>query len=308
MTRLKQVLLVAMLVMLNGCASSSRHVEESELNSTPQLPPLAIVGGTYAIDLPNEKGLIFHGQLKQDAKSSNGAAILYPGAGIGMLVGAIAAHAAIQSSLNASKNKDKIAKANSVLAVYESLIQHSSVLELIKRSDNIFEDLKKSGFNMVLADDTKPIDGWYVVVDPVFIMSYSQDAITVQSQVVITDGRVLDSAEDLASIESHKTITTVVQSLPVEKSKKWRKNKGEHFKNVVGDLLRNSIDLAIKDFSGLLPKRAEITSTIRYLDNGEKEIERGYLIDKTCSHLIFESLRGTIKSVNRFSPPDDGAC
>jgi hypothetical protein len=138
---------------------------------------------------------------------------------------------------------------------------------------------------------------WHTVVDPVFIMSRNQDSIAIKSQVSILDGRINPSPEDL---ESDYPSTIFVQSLYVYEGEKWLRNDGEYFEHTVIDLLRSSIDLAVKDFAGLLPQKPKSSSTIRYNDNGEKKTERGYLIKQNCMHLTFESLRGEIKSVPRF--------
>ena len=72
---------------------------------------------------------------------------------------------------------------------------------------------------------------------------------------------------------------------------------------------RNQDSIAIKSQVSILdgrinPSLEDLESgysrTIRYNDNGEKKIERGYLIKQNCMHLTFDSLRGEIKSVPRF--------
>ncbi|MDO7635036.1 MAG: hypothetical protein MUQ60_03870, partial [Porticoccaceae bacterium] len=69
------------------------------------------------------------------------------------------------------------------------------------------------------------------------------------------------------------------------------------------DLVSAAIELGINQFAGLLPPKEEASSTLRYLENGEKKIERGHLISESCSALIFESLRGELKWI-----PKNGPC
>ena len=305
MSILRVLLVSGMLVLLIGCATQGGQVTEPSLHETLNLTPLATIGSKYAVHLPMNKGLNFQGQRKSVEKTSSSGSVMYPGNNFGVFMASVIAHAAIQSSVNEGKNRREIKSANGVLKSYQSLIEQFSALELVGDSSNSFAGLRKSDFDLAIVDERKRIDGWYVAVDPVFIMSRSQDAITVQSEVTITDGRTVSGNNDVASVKPQYAITSVVQSVPVSQPEKWLENDGDYFKQVVSSLLQDSIDLAIRDFSKLLPERAEKPSTIRYLDNGIKRIERGFVIDETCSRIVFESLRGVIKSVikfNQFAP------
>ena len=305
MSILRVLLVSGMLALLIGCATQGRQVTESYQHETANLTPLARIGSKYAVHLTASKGLNFQGQRKSNEEASSSGSVLYPGNNIGVFMASIAAHAAIQSSVNEGKNRREIKSANGVLKSYQGLIEQFSALELVGDSSSHFSGLRKSGFDLAIVDDRMRFDGWYVAVDPVFIMSRGQDAITVQSVVTIIDGRTISGNNDVASVKPQYAITTVVQSLPVAQPEKWLENDGDYFKQEVSSLLQDSIDLAIRDFSKLLPERAKKPSTIRYLDNGIKRIERGFVIDATCSRIVFASLRGVIKSVikfNQFAP------
>jgi hypothetical protein len=304
----KPALTVCLLLLLAACASQEQAVIKPKPDETDALTPLDMAGGSYYVDLPRRSRLTFYGQVKSNEVNSAGASLLYPGGDAASFFVSIAMHAAIQKSVTDAKAQAQIDAANSILGPYQSLIEQSSLKDLIGDSEG-FQGLGKNpdsrGFSLGLINNPGDVNGWHTVVDPVFIMSRSQDSITIKSQISILDGRIDPSPEDLDSSYSR---TLFVQSLPVYEPEKWLREDGRYFEHTVIDLLRSSVDLAVKDFAGLLPAKQESTSTIRYVDNGGKKIERGYLIEQSCTHLTFESLRGEIKSMPRFEESRDNSC
>ena len=145
------------------------------------------------------------------------------------------------------------------------------------------------------------MDGWNVVIDPVFIMSRSQDSITAKVIMDISDMRDMPTTQ-IKAPGYRRTI--YLQSLPTYGKDEWLQSDGEKFKATLQSLIGSSIDLGISDFSGLLPEKEPSATTVRYLDNGQKKVERGYLITQNCNHLTFESLRGEIKSMPKIGFKD----
>ena len=117
MSILRVLLVSGMLVLLIGCATQGSQVSGSYLHETVNLTPLATIGSKYAVHLPINKGLNFQGQRKSVEKTSSGGSVMYPGNNFGVFMASIAAHAAIQSSVNEGKNRREIKSANGVLMI-----------------------------------------------------------------------------------------------------------------------------------------------------------------------------------------------
>jgi len=302
---MKIILIGSLLVMLGACATQEQTAVAQQKDAPVPLAPLDVIDGQYWVDLPGQDGLTFYGQQLSSEVSSNGAGVMYPGGDMASFLVSIALHAAIQTSVTEAKEQTQRDAANLILEPYRELINQTSLADLMLSSEETVDTDNGQAYTVGLASQPLAADGWHTVVDPVFIMSRSSDSITIKSKVSILDGRIELTEEDL---ESDFSQTIFFQSLPIYESEKWLRDDGEYFRMVTSDLLRSSVDLAIQHFAGLSPPQASISSTIRYLNNGEKKVERGYLIGQTCTHIIFESLRGDIKSVPRLDWAGNHGC
>lgn len=288
-------------ILLSACSSSPTSVDSSPL-VVEDLPPLAKVNGTYLVDPLEDRDIVFYGQREANEVNSNGAGMVYPGGDAASFFVAIALHAAIQGSATSAAEQARIDDANMVLEPFQDTLDSLYLSHLMP--DTLLSNLSSDAENYhVKPTDSSDLSaGWHVAVDPVFIMSRSQDSITAKVTVGIADGRIKEDK----SPEYLRTF--YLQSLPAYGQEAWLKSDGKKFKATLLSLIRSSIDLGIRDFSGLLSDKEASTTTVRYLDNGRKKVERGFLISQNCTHLIFESLRGDIKSLPKIGFKDDLDC
>ncbi len=134
----------------------------------------------------------------------------------------------------------------------------------------------------------------------------SDDSIAVKSDVqIVTSGAVFAITIYVEKILETRDSTGKAYS-PGGASDDKPGDKQEFIADLA-PLFLKSIYLALEDFSGLMPRSSEL-ETIRYADNGSKKVERGKMIRKTCTDLVFESLRGEIKSVPILRKFRDGRC
>ncbi len=304
---LKVTVFVGLFSILCGCAAQTKNKIESlpEEAVTPILSPLETTEGTYWVDLPHQKGLSFFGQRKLNKSNSRGESMMYPGGNAGTLLAAIAIHAAFQASATTTKKQAEMAEANKVLVPYRALIEELSLSDLIPSTQFSDWELGHPRLNMKLVDESVPFNGWHTVVNPVFIMSRNQDSIIIKSEISIIDSRLNST---MGTPEPSYSRTIYIHESPLYDQTQWLAEGGEYFESTVASLLRSSIILGINDFSGFLPEKEAVASTIRYPENGVKKVERGYLIQQSCSHTVFESLRGDIKSVPRFNYQNNEYC
>ena len=292
-------------LFLSACVSQDQKSSQTGHSIMPDLPALEITNGHYFVDLPRENGLVFYGQQKAKEVQSKGAGIAYPGGDIATFFTSIAVHAAIQKSVTETKAQAQVDEANSILAPYQGLIESTSLTELMKDSLAPENNLNSEDFRVELVNRSDQINGWHVVVNPAFIMNRNSDSMVIKTHVSILDGRI---QYDVGDLESGFSNTVFVHSLPTYEPEQWLRNDGESFHSTAASLLRSSVDLAVKNFAGLLPRESGEVSTMRYMNNGKKSVERGYLIDQNCTHIIFESLRGDIKAVPRLDWREADGC
>ena len=294
-------ILVCCFLLLVACSSSTTNDVKDTPLIVEDLPPLAKVNGTYIVNPLGDQDISFYGQRMASEVSSNGAGMMYPGGDAASFFVAIAMHAAIQGSVTSAAEQARIEEANIVLEPFKDTLDSLYLSDLMP--DSLLSNLSSETNNdlLKLTEGSSLVDGWNVVIDPVFIMSRSQDSITAKVIMDISDMRDMPTTQ-IKAPGYRRTI--YLQSLPTYGKDEWLQSDGEKFKATLQSLIGSSIDLGISDFSGLLPEKEPSATTVRYLDNGQKKVERGYLITQNCNHLTFESLRGEIKSMPKIGFKD----
>lgn len=304
---LKLTVFVGVFCILSGCAAQTQNKVEplQEEAVTPILTPLETTQGTYWVDVSHQKGLSFVGQIKPNKSNSRIGNMMYPGDNAGAFLAAIAIHAAFQSSTTATKNQAEMDESNKVLVPYQALIEQLSLGDLMSRTQFFDRELGHPRLNIKFVDESVPFNGWHTVVNPVFIMSWNQDSIIIKSEISIIDSRLNST---MGAYEPSYSRTIHVHESPIHDKTQWLAEGGEYFETSVASLLRFSIIMGVNDFSGFLPEKEAVANTIRYAENGAKKVERGYLIQQSCTHTVFESLQGDIRSVPRFNYQKSERC
>ena len=77
----------------------------------------------------------------------------------------------------------------------------------------------------------------------------------------------------------------------------WTQNDGDRLKKVTGNLLLESIDLAIASAAQDLPSAAVTEQTHRYFEGSLFKTERATLLIERCSRVVLKTLRNTLLSV-----------
>lgn len=292
-------------LLLSACSSSPYETTAEPLLLDERLPPLSKHNGVYHLAPLGQRDIVFYGQREASEVGSNGSAMMYPGADAGSFLVAIAMHAAIQGTVTNAIEQTKIDEANRVLRPFQDAIDSLYLSDLMSSSVLSHLSSESDDYLVTLADASTAAYGWLVTVDPVFIMSRSQDVITASVSMSILDNRQAPRGDH----NEHQYFRNFhVQSLPGNDQNTWLMADAMKFKSTMTELIIFALDLGIRDFSGLLPDKQPTAQTIRYLDNGKKRVERGYLISHNCTRINFESLRGEIKSVIKMDYINADSC
>ncbi|KRP19471.1 MAG: hypothetical protein ABS23_03840 [SAR92 bacterium BACL16 MAG-120619-bin48] len=290
-------LIALFFVVLTGC--STPKVVGDAASAPVALPPLAKRQVSYRVAPLGQTDLVFIGQPRSSGARSTPSGMAYPGGDPFSFLAAIAVHAAIQGSVTSAAEQAQIEAANKVLTPFKELIDGLYQADLLSANQLAGISEKTDDFEVGLLEDDRLPTGWLVQLNPMFVMSRSSDAITAVVTLAINDGRIREIEASAAPYQK----VIAIQSQPVANTQEWLKEEGAKFTDTLQDLVSAAIELGINQFAGLLPPKEEASSTLRYLENGEKKIERGYLISESCSALIFESLRGELKWI-----PKNGPC
>lgn len=289
MKRILIVLGVAFVVA--GCGATTSVKPDSANAVVAVVPePLSVDTSTYLVEMPLGDSVAFYGQPqpKSTAKESRGGP-LYPGDSAATFFASVMAHALISKGVQDAEKKARIEAANAILEPYLPLIDEISPEYLQAYATDQAGLTQNLPFSIY--DESSDVRGWHTKVNPVFFMSHTEDAIAIRAQVTIY---ATDAEEDAGPVYER---TVHLHSLPVSTKEMWFDEGGETLLGTVYDLTRDALVFAIHDYQGRYDATDIKQTTIRYLENGIKTVERGKIIDRECGFVIFESLRNELKRV-----------
>ena len=233
------------------------------------------------------------------------APILYPGDTAGVFLVSVLTHAAISGGVKKSQQNKEQEEANKVLEPYQTYI--SDVNEEFLTQNTLSQDISTSSgqLQLLFGDQHKENSRWQVSVAPVFAMTQNQSSFLIYNQLTFVD-RSLTVREQRKIKKTKKgylapnqKLVVIVSDPVLEEDRQafWLRNDATAFNDAIKNLYNESFHLGvIRHFGGLGNAEAKQV-TIKYLENGVKKIERGYIISQTCQRTVFESLAGEVKSV-----------
>lgn len=217
---------------------------------------------------------------------------MYPGYNGPSFIVSVIAHAVIQSAATTKAEKYRQTTANEVLAKYELLGDGFPLSNLALGDMPVYIEDRSINLTHTIPSKTNNIAGpLYAAVYPTLIMPMSEKSLILQNEVRIYS--IFDAETPL------RTATIEIVHSPdcgeIEAFEYWTTNNNENLNSTVQSMFSESIELAlnsesIKSFAaGVQPE------TIRYLEDGNKKVERGQVLDQKDNRVRFITLRGAIK-------------
>lgn len=269
----KFCLLLAIAVIIVGCKSTQRD-DYSSYSSNQTVG--AESPDIWLIELDYNKQIDLRGIYNSnDTIEQN--SILYGGqAGIiGMLV-QVAAHSAINSSLQNDKLAEQQHSANRLLlplqdtlsAINQQVLEHESELYTFTNVDDETNETAK------------------LISYPIFYLTQDATMLSIKHVVkLIKNGRRKPLYENLIEVIS----SPILGDEPLDSLKA---ENGLMLKEVLINLYQESLNLAVKDYSGRFDGRVRKQKTHKFTHGKLRRVERGLTLEAGCTNRVIRNLRG----------------
>lgn len=283
-----KIIIIFAAVFLISCGASApvKEVEEVKIPTLQEISSLEVVFADAA-SIPAV------GAVNTDDPGASYGAQMYPGYNGASFLAGILTHAIIQSGVSANAEKKRQEIANQVLDKYSLLGDGYPVAHLqwdesvVKVANNELE------LSHTIPSEENAIAGpLYAALYPVLIMPHTEESLILQNEVRVY------SVEDTQS-PLHVATVEVVHSPDCGEEGPfdyWTGNDGEQLHFAVQSMFNESLELALNSETIKAAVANKKTQTIRYLENGAKKVERGYVLESFCDRIHFITLRGVIKS------------
>ena len=221
----------------------------------------------------------------------------------------VLAHAAISKSADHRKMQNFIQECDdNALAAYSEIVGGFS-------EEVIFDDLESNttgDMNVPLVLELKAQESprGYVHIDPMYILTKSNDSLILKNKIVVneSDPEAVVEAKN-SRRKSRKSIEVeplyentivILTETGYSDQSELILDQGEQLKNLVKELFAESIQMFDEDFGEVSSSNAKM-ETIKYHIGEHFRVERGRVIERTCDRVVFATLRGEIKSVPQAS-------
>lgn len=260
----------------------------------------------FNVSFDPKNPITFVGKKSLNGSNQTSPAILYPADTAGLFLVSILTHATMSGAVEKSRLSKEQEEANKVL---EPFNQHIAIVDTGYLSNELQLNVSESQldkFTFLHGDQQSESSKWQINVVPVFAMTQSKGSFLLYNKMTFIDRSLINTKKKKTQKKAKKGTPNpyeklvVIVSDPVletDTANYWLRDEAKVFRDSVKTLYIESFQLGVsRQFGSLEPAQAK-QITIKYLEDGLKKIERGYVISQTCRRTVFESLAGEIKSV-----------
>lgn len=297
------LVMIAVMSVIAGCGSVS--VRDDFV--IPQ-EATAIDQSLYHMFFANEEipflGLIDH----SEAATSSLGGMAYPGYSAGVFLAGILTHAVVQGAVNRGREDARQKAANIVLEKYDEVIRELSPATLFPMP----VELGELETVLVVRGADSPdglMNSCRVSVDPAFFMTQNQESLILVNYVELIYplfGPSVDGKEKgrhtrkrnrkPAAVGGTKVEYVYSPEIPLEPEYYWSEEGYKRLIDATQNMFLETIKLA---FVRQRTENVPPPSTVRYIENGVKKVERGSVVGSSAERITFITLSGGIKSVPR---------
>ncbi|MGJ7504985.1 hypothetical protein ACSFBF_31810 [Variovorax sp. ZT5P49] len=237
----------------------------------------------WSLQFPGTGPVAFKGVVSFDEAGVGGGGMLYPAPSAAGLLAAVITHGLInESSKNAQKTKLQ-QKADEVLVPYKAVLSTYTHAELASQ-------VAATGQADVSGGATEA--QWLVESAPVFALTQDQTALVLENAV-----RVRKPGSTGPAV--YERVIKVVSSPMTESDSVayWTRDNGARLRQITGELMRESADLAVSMAAKTLPGNVTTQKSFRYFEGKTEKVERAGLVVERCTRRVLLTLREDLISV-----------
>ncbi len=270
----KIITLLISVAFVIGCGSTQRTDYVTYLSSDT-LP------GTHAltVSLPMDKNIDLRGIYNGNNTIQQNAVFYAADAGLVGLFAQIITHAAINANLQDLKLAKQQQQANGILLPLESIMRQ------LKQASLIHESIRYQFQLNDQLENNAPLMSY-----PIFYMSQDKKTISIKHLVKVHN----KNQKKLIYENLIEIITSpIISDDPIGS---FSHDNGKLLKEILLGLYKDSLDLAVSDYSGELVSSKNNQKTHKFYHGINKRVERGTTIESRCNSHIIRNLRGWIIS------------
>lgn len=260
----------------------------------------------FNVSFDPQHPITFVGKKSLHGKDQAAGNMMYPADTAGLFLVSILTHAAVSGSVEKARLNKEQEEANKVLEPFGPHIAGMDVYFLWAGQKFTGASNQFDKFTFLYGDQQSDNSKWKIKVAPVFAMTQSRSSFLLYNKMTFVDMSLINAKKKRNQKKPKKNAPNpneklvVIVSDPVlatSATDYWLNDEAKMFRETVKNLYKESFQLGMRRQFGELSPVQDKQITIRYLEDGVKKIERGYVISQTCKRTIFESLAGEIKSV-----------
>jgi hypothetical protein len=265
-------------------------VAADQPETTPGSAVPAMLGdATWALRLPEEPVVSYHGVASFDEAGVKSGNMMYPAPNAIVGLVAIFAHGAIVGGMKASQRAEIQKTADQVLVPFRPVLDSYTNRELMRRG---LEKVRPGGGVRLLEPGASSGDEWWVESVPVFSMTQDRAAIVVDNVIGIHSPAKSDAP-------AYQNVVRVVSRAPdgnADRTGYWLDRQGENLREESARVFAMSLEIALEQTTTGTPS-TRLSKTFRYSEGRQQKMERGELLQVECERIVIKNLRGWLMSI-----------
>ncbi len=299
---MKNYIYLSLIVLLvSACGSTIQEKAPTKIELT-QLD-------SYALSIECGDNVPFSGYVDLDEFKKRHAVsgAYYSGYDAVSFLATVLAHAATSKSMDRARMKKFIDESNEkALGQCAPILASFYTKELIEHIDTSSETSDTILYTTNWAENDIPLG--YIKSTPSFILTKEHDSIIVENSFIVTkheeELKTTKNKNRKAQKKKHdpnmlykNKIIVIMENRKDDPGEVLIADNGAYLKELTKNLFSESFTLFQKDFTKESLELNNRMETIRFQIGSNFRVERGKVLERTCDRVIFQTLRGHIKSV-----------
>lgn len=239
---------------------------------------------------PSDAPVSLHGMPNRDKNGGSTQSMLYPAPGLAGFIGALAAHAAVNSAMRDKETARMYAEADAMLQPFQTALADYKHHELVKASLADLDPGAGAGKRVAPAGTAAAAGETLVDSVPAFFMTADQRALVLDNAIAVLPSGAASPYQQVIRVVSP------VQA-PDTTAANWFDNHAAMLRRVSARMLAQSVEIALADMPAAAAPGTEAFRTVRYPEGGVERMERAQVVREHCGMLVLRTLRGNLMAV-----------